>query len=113
MLRAGLGLAASACLAFAVYLLIAGLARPGVALGVALIVMQTIAGAFGFVQGGNAEKAGDVRRAGWAAIVLAVVMLVCIFTFYKKFTLAALVWIIFQFPLAVALVATRGERSGR
>lgn len=106
MARIGYGLASMASLVFLVWFIVAELESPGLSFAAALIGMPLLLTLFGFskIMGNGIGKEG--KGAGWAALVIALLGVLYVATFFGSWLIVAVPWLLAHGPMIIGIVTS-------
>jgi hypothetical protein len=104
MARVGFGIASLASLGFLVWLIVNEIESPGLSFAAALIGLPMLVTLFGLFKINANGIAKDGKGAGWAAIVIALLGVGYVATFFTSWLIIALLWFALHVPMAIGIV---------
>ena len=106
MARIGFGLASLASLGFLVWFIASENNSPGLSFAAALIVMPLLVTLFGFFKISPNGIAKDGKGAGWAAIVIALMGVGYVATFFGSWLVISCLWLALHVPMIIGIVSS-------
>ncbi|NQT16992.1 MAG: hypothetical protein HQ582_29815 [Planctomycetes bacterium] len=111
MARIGFGLASLASLGFLVWFIATEMESPGLSFAAALIGMPLLITLFGVSKIDANGIAKDGKGAGWAAVVIALLGVGYVATFFGSWLIVACLWFALHVPMIIALVSSPTSES--
>jgi len=106
MARIGFSIAALASLGFLVWLIATEIESPGLSIAAALVGMPLLVTLYGFLKINATGIAKDGKDAGWVAILIAVLGVVYIATFFASRSNMAFLWFLLHVPMAIGILTS-------